>query len=191
MRIADTHRCRYLLSIDQTQRSSRPAGDPNRVFGVSVGRVTDLSLERGREVCFAGDGENQVRVRLQPGWALAPGTRLATRTRSLWARTQTPDTATIGVGLVGSALGGVAWLVLVAMRWTAYHLRRRRDWTVTVSAYEDVPMRLTGRREPVTERAVRSLEVSQHSDYSAALTAAKASAAALVQDGFRRVRYPS
>jgi hypothetical protein len=153
--------------------------------------VSDLSLERGREAHFVGDSANRVGVRLQPAWALAPGSRPANRNRSLWARTQTLETATIAVGLVGSALSGIAWLTLVAMRWTGYHLRRRRDWTVTVSAYEDVPMRLAGRQGPVPKRVVRTLDASRHSDYSTALEAAKASAAGLVRDGFRHVRYPA
>jgi hypothetical protein len=116
---------------------------------------------------------------------------MATRTRSLWAQTQTPDTATIAVGLVGSALGGMACLVLVTMRWAGYHVLRRRDWTVTVSAYESLPMRLPGRRDSVTEETVRTLDCSGHPNYESALVAAKSWAADLVQRGYRHVGYPT
>ena len=135
--------------------------------------------------------ERRLRVCLQPSWALVPGSRFANLTRAFSTRTQTLDTATSAVGIVGSAFAGALWFLVATIRWINYHLRRRRDWTVTVSSYETRPVKLSGRREPVAGRAVQNLEFSQHTDFASALEAAKKRAAALVRDGYRPLRYPA
>lgn len=152
--------------------------------------MTDLSIERGREVYLVDTRRRRVRVCLQPSWAIVPGSRLTHGNRAFWTRTQTADTATSAVGIAGSAMAGVLWLVVASVHWIAYHLRRRRDWTVTVSAYESELVKLPGRREPATGRAVRTLDRSQHADFTSALDAAKMRANALVKDGYRPIRYP-
>jgi hypothetical protein len=152
--------------------------------------VTDRPLERGHEVYLADAEQRTIRVSLQPSWGLVPGSRWANSTRWFATRTQTADTATSSLGIVGSAIAGAVWMVLVSARWMAYQARRRRDWTVSVSSYEEEPVKLAGRRDAVHGRTVRTLEHSQHRDYESALSLAKQRASALAQDGYRPLPYP-
>ncbi len=147
--------------------------------------MIDLSLERGREVYLTDATGSRLRVCLQPSWALVPGSRLTGAIRAAWVRTQSPERATEWGGGIGAAVAGVVWLVVTAIRWTTYHLRRRRDWTVTVCAYEPSSVKLPLRREPARYSPVRTLHLLQHADLASALDAAKGLAAGLVQDGYR------
>ena len=152
--------------------------------------MTDRPLERGREVYLADAEKCKIRVSLQPSWGLVPGSRLANSTRWFATRTETADSATSSLGIVGAAIAGAVWMVLVAARWMAYQARRRRDWTLSVSSYDEEPVKLSDRRHAVYARAVRTLEHSQHCDYESALSAAKQRASALTQDGYRPVAFP-
>ena len=152
--------------------------------------MTDHPLERGHEVYLADAGKCKIRVSLQPSWGLVPGSRLANSTRWFATRTERADTATSSLGLVGAAVAGAVWMVLVAARWMVYQARRRRDWTLSVSSYDEEPVKLAGHRHAVHGRAVRTLEQSQHRDYESALIAAKQRASALTQDGYRPLASP-
>ena len=152
--------------------------------------MTDRPLERGHEVYLADAEKCKTRVSLQPSWGLVPGSRLANSMRWFAARTETADSATSSLGTVGAAIAVAVWMVLVAARWMAYQARRRRDWTLSVSSYDEEPVKLAGRRHAVYGRAVRTLEHSRHRDYESALIAAKQRASALTQDGYRPLAYP-
>jgi hypothetical protein len=152
--------------------------------------MSDPALERGHEVYLVDGSTRRLRVSLQPSWALAPGCRLANSMRGASTRTQTMNTASMSLGLAGSTLLGALWVVTASIRWLAYHLRRHRDWTVTVSSYETHPVALAGRRVPVEGRSVQTLESSQHDDLASALVTAKARAATLVHEGYRPTPYP-
>lgn len=152
--------------------------------------MTERALELGHEVYLVDPDEHTIRVALQPSWGLVPGSRSANATRSFATRTQTASTATSSVGIIGSVVFGGLWLLLVSSRWLAFHVRRRHDWTVSVSWYETEPVTLAGRGSPVAGRSVRTVQVARHPDFAAALRAAKEQARTLAESGYRRLAHP-
>jgi hypothetical protein len=152
--------------------------------------VTDLNLERGREVYLANAQGRRLRVSLQPAWALQRGSRLTNANRGVWARTQTVDTATSAQGFVGSALMGMLWCGAVALRWLGYRIARRRHWTVSVIEYVDTPLDLPARRTPVSRWQATTLKHNRYEEQVEALGEAKLAANELLAEGFQPIRRP-
>lgn len=152
--------------------------------------MTRLSLEHGHEV-FLQNCAKKVRVQLQPGYAIASGSRLTNASRSFWTKAQTWNSATSMSGGIGSVVIGGVWLATFGCRWLEYHVRRRRDWTVTVSSYEVTETDLPGRSDPVEGTFVRTMAFSRHPNFESALLQATMKAEALTQQGFQSVRYPA